>query len=194
VGVVLALAPPAGRGRPRLAIGTATEYFAEEVPEADYLFYCYGSRMMVARRINQADLSVNLGVLMRRLGAGGDGGHAGAAVSRPEANERYPRRLLGRVSSANFGGFARYLAFRLEEEGYRVRAVEDRSRRTGPGARQASMRLAACVLIAAAVGLVLVLFRPAFRPSAVRDSNRDFYPHVTAQDADGGQPPEEDGP
>jgi hypothetical protein len=181
VKVLMALAPRGVPGRPRVLIGTATDYFADKAPEADYLFYCYGSSLLQARRVNQSDVTFNLGVLVQRLGTEADGGHSGAAVARPEANPRYPRRLLGRVGSRNFPLFVRYIAYRMEEAGHRLRAVENKSASSGHYMRQGSRRLVLIAALAVLAGLALMAAFPAFRPAAVRRTNADFYPQVAAR-------------
>jgi len=182
VDILMALAPGPEPGQPRITVGKAIEFFTRAVPDADYVFYCYGSGMLVARRVNQADLSLNLGSLMRQLGTEADGGHAGAAVARPEAHPGYPWRLLGRVTAANFGKFVRYTAFRLGGAGYGLRALENRSiagtRHVREGGRRLLMITAAAVLL----GFLLVMLCPAFRPKAVRESNVGFVPQVETVD------------
>ncbi|NQT92651.1 MAG: hypothetical protein HQ559_07815 [Lentisphaerae bacterium] len=182
VDVLMALAPVREPGQPRITVGKAIEFFTRAVPDADYVFYCYGSGMLVARRINQADLSLNLGSLMRRLGTDADGGHAGAAVARPEAHPDYPHRLLGRVTAANFGKFVRYMSFRLEDAGYGLSALENRSVASSRRFREGGKRLLMITAAAVLLGLLLVVLFPAFRPKAVRESNRTFVPQIGTVD------------
>jgi len=113
--VLMVHAPFPKPGGVKINVGKATEFFAEQVPEADYLFYCYGSRLLVARRLNQADLALNLGALMPLIGGPGDGGHAGAAVCRPESNEAFPKEMLSNVRGGAFRAFTRYLSERIEQ-------------------------------------------------------------------------------
>jgi len=183
VQVLMALAPTSEPGKPRITIGTATEYYVNAFPDADYLFYCYGSRLMQARRINQGDLTLNLGVLMSSLGTEADGGHAGAAVCRPESNPAYPLRLLGRVSGTNFDRFARYMAFRMADAGCAVRSVKDHSAMVGHRLKRGGKRIVMFTGAAVLLGLLLMLLWPGFRPGAVRDSNEGFCPHIPTEDA-----------
>lgn len=182
VDILMALAPGREPGQPRITVGKAIEFFTRAVPDADYVFCCYGSGLLVARRVNQADLSLNLGLLMRQLGTEADGGHSGAAVARPEAHPDYPWRLLGRVSAVNFAKFVRYTAFRLEDAGYALRAVENRSVAGSRHVREGGKRLLMITAAAVLLGFLLVLLFPAFRPKAVRESNVGFVPQIDATD------------
>jgi hypothetical protein len=175
---------------PRPTVGQATDYFSRLEPTADYLFYCYGASIIVARRLNQADLSMNLGQLMPLIGTEGDGGHSGAAVCRPEENPNYPNRLLGFVTRNNFGLFVRYIGDRLEAGGYRRVRVINRSARPRTELHRGGRRLALVALGAALIGALLLL-HPSFRPHAVQESNRDFFPQIAAGEPD--EPPG-DGP
>ena len=187
--MVLAYRPPPDA--PKVPVGKATEYFAREYPNADYFFYCYGSNLMVARRLNQADVSFNLGALMPLIGGPGDGGHAGAAVCRPEANAAYPHALLGRVSSGGFKRFCTYMAMRLEATtGCEVSEIRNLSRRMDSEQMARSSRrillLAAGALL---IGFLLVALHPGFAADAIEIGNQDLYQQVTPQaDADTDEP------
>jgi hypothetical protein len=113
--ILIALAPKVKRGEPKLNIGRACEYFSNKIENIDYLFFCYGSSIIVGRRLNQADCSLNLSTLFRKIGTEKDGGHAGASVCSPENNPNYPKKILGRVSSANFALFTRYISEKISE-------------------------------------------------------------------------------
>lgn len=184
VDILMALAPGREPGQPRITVGKAIEFFTRAVPDADYVFYCYGSGLLVARRVNQADLTLNLGSLMRQLGTEADGGHAGAAVARPEAHPGYPWRLLGRVTAANFGEFVRYTAFRLEDCGYSLLGLENRSIAGTRHVREGGKRLLMITAAAVLLGFLLVMIVPAFRPTAVRESNVGFVPQIETADVD----------
>lgn len=177
--IILSHAVPAEPGSPRPTVGQAVDYFARTEPTADYLFYCYGAAMVVARRLNQADLGLNLGRIMPLIGTESDGGHSGAAVCRPEENPNYPHRLLGHVTAANFGRFARYLADRLQAAGYRRRRIVNLSAPPTAEFHRSTRRLAVVAVAAALIGALLLL-HPSFRPRAVRESNRDFFPQIPA--------------
>ena len=96
-------------------------------------------------------------------------------------------RLLGPVSAWNFNRFARYLATRLTVAGHAVDQVQDVSTQSGAQLRRSGRRIVVVTLVAVLVGLLLVLFAPRFRRTAVRDSNREFFPHLN------GPPTGEDG-
>jgi hypothetical protein len=183
-------------GSPKVPVGKATEFFAAECPDADYLFYCYGSSLLVSRRLNQADLSINLGALMPRLGGDGDGGHAGAAVCRPDANEHYPHGMLGRVDHAMFVPFCSYLASRLTELGLEVVETTNLSRcNDGRDVARSTRQLLAVTLGAVAVGVVAMIASPDLRPGSVAESNADFYPQLEAPaDEPGGDGDDDAGP
>ena len=173
--IVAALATHAAPGKPRLTTGKAVEFFARNYPDADYIFYCFGSSIMVARRLNHADTKLNLGSLMPAIGTESDGGHAGAAVCRPDANPHYPAQILGRINKSNFSRFVRYLATRLTANGYKVESVEDVSTGT-PNRWQSGKHKVAYVLIGALVlGLILTIFFPSFRPKSVLESNKNHF-------------------
>lgn len=176
--IVSALAAHADPGKPKLPTGKAVEFFAQNYPEAQYVFYCWGSSLMVARRLDHADTTLNLGSLMPAIGSPGDGGHAGAAVCRPEANANYPKRLLGRVSSAGFGRFNQYLASRMAAEGYPVASVKNISVPPASSMSRGTRRLAIILVAAIALGLALVALVPSYRLEHVRQSNADFFPHI----------------
>ncbi len=180
--VLVALAVSSKPGQPRITVGKAVEFYGRVFPEADYIFYCYGARLMVTRRLNQADLTFNLGAIMPQLGGPDDGGHAGAAVCRPEMNPAYPAQLIGRLTSASFRAFNRYLGMRLHDMGYELLTVRDRSKQNdGKQMRRGGNRLTIVTLVAIAIGLLLVLFHPEFRRSRVLDSNRTFFPQLSEE-------------
>ncbi len=175
-------------GQPAIHVGKAVQLYRSMFADLDYVFYCYGSSLLVARRTNQADLSLNLGVLMGAIGGEGDGGHAGAAVARPSASPDYPAQLLGSVNAGNFRGFVDYLAFRLKETGLDVIGTHDRSvPQTG---REASAKRVLLVVAAAfLVGLLLAFFHPRFKPDIIRRSNQDFLPQIDSRVEPAAQPP-----
>jgi hypothetical protein len=185
VRILAALAVHAAPGGARMTVGKAQEFYAEKVPEADYLFYCYGSGLLVARRLNQADVTLNLAELMRRIGSPEDGGHGGAAVARPELHARYPRRTLGTVGTGRFGAFVRYLSTRLDEAGFPVSAVRSRSVAVHVHSATSNRRLALVAGVAVAVGTLTALLNPRFRPRAILESNADFLPGVPGMGPDG---------
>lgn len=178
--IVSALAAHSDPGKPKLPTGKAVEFFAQNFPDAQYVFYCWGSSLMVARRLDHADTTLNLGSLMPAIGSPSDGGHAGAAVCRPEANPRYPKRLLGRVSASGFGHFNRYLATRLGENGYPVKTVRNISVPPPSVWSKGSQRLTIILIGAIALGLSLVALFPSYRPERMAESNVDFFPHLDA--------------
>jgi len=180
--IVCAKAVHAEPGMPKLPTGKAIEFLSRAFPDAHYAFYCFGSALMVARRLDHADTSLNLGAMMPRIGTDTDGGHAGAAVCRPDANPHFPRRLLGQISDANFVSFARYLGDRLSDAGYPVQAVRNLSRPGRSRWTSGSRKLIWVVAASFIVGVALMLFFPSFRPEAVRDSNRNFLPYIDIDD------------
>lgn len=176
--ILSALAAHADPGKPKLPVGKAIEFFGQNFPEAQYVFYCWGSSLMVARRLDQADTTLNLGSLMPGIGGPSDGGHAGAAVCRPEANPRYPKRLLGRVNTSGFGRFNHYMASRLAEQGYPVSSVKNISVTPSSSLNRGNKRLVIILISAIALGLALVALFPSYRPDHIRESNADFFPHI----------------
>jgi hypothetical protein len=183
--VLIALAVRPEPGRPRISTGEAVDYYTQTVPDADYLFYCYGSSLLVARRLNQADYSLNLGALMPHLGGPHDGGHAGAAVCRPDLNPAYPHRLLGSVRPRSFRSFARYVQSRLADAGHEPLRLENRSTSSKTQLRRGGGKLVLVALLAALIGLLLVALRTDFRPARVRQSNREFFPHLSGGQVEG---------
>ncbi len=177
--IIVVLAPHSKKGQPRITTGKATEFIALQFPDADYLFYCYGSSIMVARRLNQADFSFNLGKLMPLIGSPSDGGHSGAAVCRPEASPKYPSHILSHITSANFNKFSRYLGQRVSEQGYELINIENKQVASAQNnLRQGGKKLLIITIIAAIIGLILSLLLPSFHQSAVLDSNQDFFPQI----------------
>lgn len=183
--MVRAYRPKPGEGK--IPVGRVVEYFARQCPEADYFCYCYGAGLMVARRLNQADLSLNLGAIMPQIGGEGDGGHGGAAVCRPNANPRYPHRLLGTVTDRNFGQFCRYMRTRFADVGLPVKRMRDRSRASaGQQMNRGGMRLLLITLAAFLLGLGLILGSRAYRRDAIEKSNETFFPGVEFEADDAG--------
>jgi len=173
--IVCALATHAEPGKPRLTTGKAVEFFARNYPEADYIFYCFGSSIMVARRLNHADTQMNLGSLMPFLGTESDGGHAGAAVCRPDANPHYPAQILGRINKSNFVQFAHYLATRLTANNYEVESIEDLSTGAPNRWQNSKNKIAIILLVALLSGLILTIFFPSFRYKNVIESNKNHF-------------------
>ncbi len=187
--IVSALATHADPGKPKLTTGKAIEFFAQNFPDVQYVFYSWGSSIMVARRLDHADTTLNLGSLMPALGGPGDGGHAGAAVCRPDTNARYPKRLLGRVSASNFKRYNQYLATRLTEQGHAVTDVRDVSVPSSSTWNRGNRRLIIILAGALALGLALIYFVPAYHPDRIRESNADFMPHLESADPDADRAP-----
>lgn len=187
--IVTALAYFSEPGEPKITTGKAVSFYKEKFPDADYIFYCYGSNLMVARRLNQADYSINLGKLMPVLGSDGDGGHGGAAVGRPSANAQYPEQIIGKsVSENNFRKFVKYLASRLNQTGINVLKVKDLS--TVKLKKQHSPKpLMITVLISFIVGLILLLFSDGYDISDIISSNKDFFPYIQVEHFKAGNRP-----
>lgn len=175
--VVIAMGYRNEPGKPKLTTGRAIEFFADRMPDVDYAFYAWGASLMVMRRLNQADLSLNLSKIAPFLGGEGDGGHAGASVCRPDSSPAYPARLLKRVNERNFRSFAQYLSRRLAEMDLPTTRFENRSESSGKGLHDKSGKVLFVTGVALLVGLLLLLF-PAFRPEAIEDSNRGFLPQL----------------
>ncbi len=176
--IISAMAVHPDPGKPKLPVGKAVEFVAEQFPDAQYIFYCWGGSLMVARRLDHADTTLNLGQLMPAIGHPSDGGHAGAAVCRPEANPHYPRRLLRRVTAANFGRFNRYLSDRLAEQGHPVAQVKNISVPPPSLWSRGTKRLAIILVGAILLGWALMWWVPSHQLDRVRDSNRDFFPQL----------------
>ncbi|MDA0321248.1 MAG: hypothetical protein O2923_00820 [Verrucomicrobia bacterium] len=183
--ILVSLAVSSKPGKPRMSVGKAIEYYARVFPDVDYAFYSYGCRLMVARRLNQADTALNLGDLMPRIGGEGDGGHGGAAVCRPDSNPGFPSRRLGSVDGSNFRHYVRYLGAKLEASGYAVTAAVNRSVAAQDDLRKSGTRLAVVTLVAVLIGLMLVIFHDDFSRKAIERSNSDFLSHLkgTREDA-----------
>ena len=179
VRILMALAIKAEPGSPRIPAGRAVQYYNRKIPEADYVFYCYGGRLMVCRRVNQADLTFHLGSTMPQIGSASDGGHAGAAVCRPDANPSYPTRLLGRIDHTNFRLFVRYVGSTFERLGFDLVATHDRSVSARGQARGGSIKLAIITLVSALIGLLLIIFNSRYRPAGVLKSNEDTFPQIS---------------
>ncbi len=177
--VIVVLAPRSKRGQPRITTGKATEFIALKFPDADYLFYCYGASIMVARRLNHADLSFNLGKLMPLIGAPSDGGHSGAAVCRPEASPNFPSHIFTNISSANFNKFAKYLAEQVSNAGYKLVNAEFKQLPVSYNSlRQGGKSLLIVTVAAAIIGIILAIIFPAFRPASILKSNSNFFPQI----------------
>ena len=183
--ILVSLAVSSKPGKPRMSVGKAIEYYARVFPDVDYAFYSYGSRLMVARRLNQADTALNLGDLMPRIGGEGDGGHGGAAVCRPDFNPGFPSRRLGAVDGSNVRHYVRYLGAKLEASGYPVTATVNRSVAAQDDLRRSGTRLAVVTLVAVLIGLMLVIFHDAFSRKAIERSNSAFLPHLKGMQEDG---------
>jgi hypothetical protein len=181
--IITALATHSAPGKPRMPTGKAIEFFGRRFPDAHYVFYCFGSSLMVARRLDHADTTLNLGAMMPTLGTEADGGHAGAAVCRPDANPHYPTRLIGRVRATNFQKFSRYLATRLADSGHTVAAVEDISVAGNQGWKRGRKDAVIVLLLALGLGTLLALAFPSFRRTTVLESNRDFFPQIKVEKA-----------
>ena len=165
------------RGR-SLPVGRACELLAKEYPAADYLFYCYGTDLLVARRLNNSDTTFNLGSLMPQIGHAGDGGHTGAAVCRPSANPDFPQPLFSGRDNRNPGPFAKYLAFRLAALGFDIMRVEDCSEESVEPLQQGGRRILLVLAAALAIGIALAALLPSFHPDAIYESNRGFFRQV----------------
>ncbi|MCK5844469.1 MAG: hypothetical protein KAG97_07160 [Victivallales bacterium] len=178
--ILVALAPKTKRGEPKLNIGKACEYFADKIPGLDYLFFCYGASIVVGRRLNQADTSLNLSTLFKKIGTEKDGGHSGASVCSPENNPLYPRNILGRVSSANFTPFCRYLTERISGElDVAVKARNDISVKASPSSNGGKSLL--YLLIGAILaGLLVLLLNRDYREKNIIKGNTDLLPMKTS--------------
>jgi hypothetical protein len=179
--LLFALATYTEKGKPKFYIGKATEYYKKKFPDIDYLFYCYGSNLMIGRRINQADFSMNLGEMMPKIGSDGDGGHAAAAVGRPSANEKYPKSLLGRVNSKNFRQFVNYMSHKMTELGYQSMKVTDVSAQAELFSRKKGIQLLIIIGIAFALGLLIVILDSTYSFNEVIQSNSDFFPQLSGK-------------
>lgn len=181
--IVVSLAPRPKHGEPRLNVAKAVEFFSRRLERIDYLFYCYGSSLMVTRRVNQDDLTLNLGQLVAGIGTESDGGHSGAATCRPDSNPSYPGGILRRVDRANFNSFVRYLGDKLTELGHPTHPSRNVSVRPSES-RSGGRKLLYVLGVALLLGLVLMAVHPAFRREAVLESNADFFPQLDAVPTD----------
>ncbi|MDA3799346.1 MAG: hypothetical protein PF692_09725 [Kiritimatiellae bacterium] len=179
VNILFALAASRGKNSPKITVNKSVEYLSRSYPEADYLFYCYGASLMVCRRLNQADLTFNLGDLMSELGGPEDGGHSGAAVCKPDSNPKYPKHQLKRVSRSNFSRFCNYMTMRIDELGYKsMKQINCSVAPTAEHMRKGNKKLLMIILITMLGGLLLVALSKNFRRANVLYSNRSFYPNL----------------
>lgn len=176
--IIMALAPYTEPGNPRFYVGKASEFYKDLYPDADYLIYCYGASIIVGRRLNQADLSINLGELMPKIGSEGDGGHAGAAVGRPSDNPDYPQKLLGRINTYNFGLFVKYIANRLKKENYNIISIKNISSRGPASPSKSGRNILISAVASLIIGLLLVFFSSKYKPSSIIKSNGNFFPQI----------------
>lgn len=178
---VHAYRPP--KGDPKVGVGRVTEYFARECPDVDYFFYCYGSSLCVTRRLNQADFELNLGDLMPKLGSTGDGGHAGAAVCKPESNKHYPHTLLRDVSGGQFITFVRYLADRIATVTERevISVIDESMPMDKQDQRGNALKLILVSAAAILIGAGLASLHPRFERQSIVESNLDFFRQLNTQ-------------
>lgn len=178
--ILIAMAYQNEPGKPKLTTGRAIEFYARHMPDVDYAFYAWGSSLMVMRRLNQADISLNLSQIAPELGGEGDGGHAGASVCRPDANPAYPKHLLKRVDARTFRNFAKYLSRRLAALNLPTVQFEDRSVHAGTDLHSNGTKVARITGLALVLGLLLLLL-PRFNSDAIRETNQDFMPQLQDQ-------------
>ncbi len=194
--IAVMLAPYSSKKEPKLKIGKAQEFIAGERPDIDYLLYCYGSSLIVSRRLNQADTSLNLSVLMRELGTENDGGHSGAAVCNPENNPCYPHSILGHVNSANFNQYCRYLSEKISGT-FNVKVISrhDVSVRKSDEKHVKAMRQLLWLLLATlGAGLAVILFDSSYRPQNIMKLNKDFFAWFKVQQDSGELVPPDESP
>ena len=178
VKILIALAPHSSKNEPKLKIGKAQEYFSRTLPDIDYLLYCYGSSIMVGRRLNQADFSINLSVLMRKIGTENDGGHSGAAVCCPEKNPSYPKSILGKVDRGNFNLFCRYIRRHIIDDlNLEVTSMKDVSvQQLSKTHRSGIYRLIILLIITFLLGMIVLWLKPDFRTAKIAKLNqKDFF-------------------
>lgn len=179
--ILIALAPHSKKGEPKLNVGRACEFYTKKLPDLDYIFFCYGASIIVARRLNQADTSLNLSVLMRKIGTESDGGHSGAAVASPENNEHYPKKLLGRVSASNFSRFCRYISDMMSRElEINVKSTKNISVRAENETenKKKNIKLLILVLSAVLIGLAVIIINKNYRFDKILEGNSDFFPYI----------------
>jgi len=163
----------------KIPVNKAVDYLSRSYPIADYIFYCYGSSLMVARRINQDDLTFNLGELMRSLGSPSDGGHSGAAVCKPDSNPNYPKQQLRRVTRTNFDKFCRYMSMSIDNLGYKNLKLSNCSMAPSvEHVKKGNKKLIVILVVTLALGFILTALSSKFRRPNVLYSNRDFYSNL----------------
>jgi len=180
ISVLFALAITRDQDKAKIPVNKAVGYLSRSYPEADYIFYCYGSSLMVARRTNQDDLTFNLGELMKAIGGPSDGGHSGAAVCKPDSNPNYPKQQLKRVTRSNFDRFCKYMSMSINNLGYKNLKLSNCSTAQSSGhIRRGNKKLVVIILITMTLGFILTALSSKFRRPNVLYSNRNFYPHLT---------------
>lgn len=175
--ILMAQVPSPEPGKKSCNVGRACQFYSKAVPEADYLFYCYGASLLVARRLSSEDETLNLGDLMPVLGTEGDGGHAGAAVCRPDQNPAFPHRLVSRGRGAGFAKLVKFETTLIKKQGFRVEAPVSCSKSAFGDHSKNGKRLLVTLAVAFIIGLLLMGL-PALRPGNVMESNEDFMPHL----------------
>ncbi len=178
ISVLFALAITSDR-QYKIPVNKAVDYLSRSYPDADYIFYCYGSNLMVARRINQDDLTFNLGELMKSIGLPSDGGHSGAAVCRPDSNPDYPKQQLPKVTGTNFYKFCRYISMNIDNLGYRNLKLSNCSMPPSvEHIKRGNKKLVIIIIVTMALGFILTALSAKFRRPNVLYSNRNFYQNL----------------
>lgn len=122
--ILVVLSPFQRAKETKINVATAINYLSEKI-SFDYIFYCYGSQLMTTRRVNPDDTSIDLSVLMAKIGSENDGGHAEAATCKPSSNKYFPSKKFNKISDWNFEEWTRYLADKVQKEfGYQIVKVE----------------------------------------------------------------------
>jgi hypothetical protein len=181
--VLFALAVARDQDKAKIPVNKAVGYLSRSYPEADYVFYCYGASLMVARRTNQDDLTFNLGEIMKAIGSPSDGGHSGAAVCKPDSNPNYPRQQLKRVTKSNFHRFCKYMSMRFNNLGYKNIKLSNSSMEPSSGnVKKGNKKLIVIIVITMTLGFLLTALSSKFRRPNVLYTNRNFYQNLETPD------------
>ncbi|MDA3901556.1 MAG: hypothetical protein PF637_13690 [Spirochaetes bacterium] len=175
--VVQAVKP--GKGRPHLTVGEAAYYYKRKFPDAQYLFYCIGSRLLFFKRLRLDSDWLNPYELMSQIGAPGDGSEIASPTARPAENLNYPRQIIGNVGSLNFSRFVLYLSFILQSVLSSSAVIKNRSEYIDVLQKQRIMKIVLFLLLCFIMGLSILFTNDDYRLDIIEKTNSNFYNPTT---------------